>query len=108
MGDVSCGGAPPYTLPSGRLITGTMVWYYFICKREVWLISREITPEEDESLEVGRAVHEIFYRSMRKEFPWRARRSTCIGGGRGLCAKLKLLRDTFKRRAFSSSTTCTG
>ena len=23
-------------------ITGTMIWYYFICRREVWLISRQI------------------------------------------------------------------
>lgn len=56
-------------LPSGRFITGTLVWYYFICKREVWLMSHEITPDEDqETLDIGRAVHEIFYSRMIKEF----------------------------------------
>lgn len=59
---------PPYMLPTGRPITGTLVWYYFVCKREVWLMSRGITPdEEDQALEIGRAVHEIFYRDVLKE-----------------------------------------
>ncbi|MEM3648029.1 MAG: CRISPR-associated protein Cas4 [Thermoproteota archaeon] len=58
----------PYILRSGKPITGTLVWYYFICKREVWLMSREITPDEDAStLDVGRAIHEVFYRRMLKE-----------------------------------------
>ncbi len=61
--------ASHFVLSSGKIITGTLVWYYFICKREVWLMSREITPDEDhETLEVGRAVHEIFYGRMIKEF----------------------------------------
>jgi CRISPR-associated exonuclease Cas4 len=57
-----------YILSSGRKITGTLVWYYFICKREVWLMAHEITPDEDHAaLEVGRAVHEIYYgRSIRE------------------------------------------
>lgn len=56
-----------HTLPE-RTITGTLVWYYFICKREVWLMSREITPDEDfPSLEIGRAIHEIYYERMRRE-----------------------------------------
>jgi CRISPR-associated exonuclease Cas4 len=60
---------PHFILSSGKTITGTLVWYYFICEREVWLMSREITPDEDhEALEVGRAVHEIFYNRMIKEF----------------------------------------
>ncbi|MCR6692163.1 MAG: CRISPR-associated protein Cas4 [archaeon YNP-LCB-003-016] len=51
-----------------RAITGTLIWYYFTCKREVWLMSREITPDEDFSLlEMGRAVHEMFYQRMKKE-----------------------------------------
>jgi len=58
----------PYILPSGRHITGTLVWYYFVCKREVWLMSREITPdEENAALDIGRAVHEIFYSRAIKE-----------------------------------------
>jgi CRISPR-associated exonuclease Cas4 len=57
-----------YVLPSGKIITGTLVWYYFICEREVWLMGREITPDEDfPSLEVGRTVHQIYYEGMLKE-----------------------------------------
>ncbi|MEM3705794.1 MAG: CRISPR-associated protein Cas4 [Candidatus Bathyarchaeia archaeon] len=57
-----------YMLRCGKPITGTLVWYYFICKREVWLMGHEITPDEDSPvLDMGRAVHEIFYRKMLKE-----------------------------------------
>lgn len=57
-----------YRLPSGKPITGTLVWYYAICRREVWLMSRSLTPDEDnQSLEIGRVVHESFYSSMKKE-----------------------------------------
>ncbi|MEM2109107.1 MAG: CRISPR-associated protein Cas4 [Candidatus Odinarchaeota archaeon] len=57
-----------YNTSTGKPITGTLVWYYFICKRELWLMAHEITPDEDfSSLEIGRAVHEIFYNRMFKE-----------------------------------------
>ncbi|MGC8937341.1 MAG: Dna2/Cas4 domain-containing protein, partial [Candidatus Methanomethylicaceae archaeon] len=36
-------------LRCGKPITGTLVWYFFICKREVWLMGHEITPDEDAS-----------------------------------------------------------
>ncbi len=50
-------------LESGEMITGTMVWYYFVCKREVWLASRNIYPRQDSPvLDYGRAVHETSYR----------------------------------------------
>jgi CRISPR-associated exonuclease Cas4 len=57
-----------YILSSGKTITGTLIWYYFICKREVWLMAHEINPDEDHTaLEIGRAVHEIYYgRSIRE------------------------------------------
>ncbi|MGC8936467.1 MAG: CRISPR-associated protein Cas4 [Candidatus Methanomethylicaceae archaeon] len=61
-------GGCHYILDSGKVITGTLVWYFFICRREVWLMSHELTPDEDHStLEVGRAVHEIFYNRSIKE-----------------------------------------
>ena len=35
-------------------ITGTLIWYYYVCPREVWLIARELNPfQEDNFLEVG-------------------------------------------------------
>ena len=55
-------------LPSGEYVTGTMIWYYFICKREVWLSSRNLMPDEDaEPLDIGRAIHETYYKRFRKE-----------------------------------------
>ncbi|MGC9069057.1 MAG: CRISPR-associated protein Cas4 [Thermoprotei archaeon] len=51
-----------------KIVSGTLIWYYFICKREVWLMGREITPDEDfPSLEIGRVIHEIFYTHSKKE-----------------------------------------
>lgn len=58
----------PYIHQSGKIITGTLVWYYHVCEREVWLMGREITPEEDyQALDMGRAIHEIYYQRMKKE-----------------------------------------
>jgi len=31
-------------------ITGTLMWYYFICHREVWLMARQVIPEQDNEL----------------------------------------------------------
>ncbi|MBM3239523.1 Dna2/Cas4 domain-containing protein [Candidatus Poribacteria bacterium] len=28
-------------------ITGTLIWYYYICKREVWLMSRSLEAEQN-------------------------------------------------------------
>lgn len=39
-------------------ITGTLVWYYSICRRQVWLMARQLTPDEDDSNVVyGRYLH---------------------------------------------------
>lgn len=26
-------------------VTGTLIWYYYICKREVWLMFHQIAPD---------------------------------------------------------------
>jgi CRISPR-associated exonuclease Cas4 len=50
-------------------ITGTDIWYYYICKREVWLMKHQIAPDqEDESLDIGRLVSETYYQRNKKEF----------------------------------------
>ncbi len=57
-----------YRLDDGKLITGTLVWYAMICKREVWFMSKEITPDQDDPLlDIGRAVHETSYEQYTKE-----------------------------------------
>lgn len=49
-------------------VTGTLVWYYFICKREVWLMSRKITADQShELLDIGRFIHENSYSRKQKE-----------------------------------------
>ena len=49
-------------------ITGTLIWYYYICKREVWLISRELTPDqEDIFIEIGRILSGETYEREKKE-----------------------------------------
>lgn len=49
-------------------ITGTLIWYYFVCKRQVWLMAHELNPREDyDRLELGRLLHEESYKRDDKE-----------------------------------------
>lgn len=49
-------------------ITGTDIWYYFICKREAWLNKHQIAPDEsDENVEIGRFIHEYRYGREKQE-----------------------------------------
>jgi len=49
-------------------ITGTLIWYYYICPREVWLMAHELNPnQEDPFLEIGRLLQEDTYRREKKE-----------------------------------------
>jgi CRISPR-associated exonuclease Cas4 len=73
-----------------QTITGTLVWYYFICKREVWLMSRGITPDEDFSfLEVGRAIHEVYYERMLKEVSLEGMKLDLVKYGEMLVCEVK-------------------
>ncbi len=50
-------------------INGTLIWYYHICPREVWLIGHGIeADQESDFLLLGRHIHEIFYKRQKKEF----------------------------------------
>ncbi|NSW84239.1 MAG: CRISPR-associated protein Cas4 [Syntrophothermus sp.] len=43
-------------------VNGTLVWYYCICRRQVWLMSRQLTPDDDDSNVVyGRYLHNNAY-----------------------------------------------
>ncbi len=49
-------------------VTGTLIWYYFICNREVWLMSRQLTPDQENTdLALGRFFHEESYNRNVKE-----------------------------------------
>jgi CRISPR-associated exonuclease Cas4 len=52
-------------------ITGTLIWYYYICHREVWLIAHELNPDEDNPyLELGRIIQEDSYKREKKEISY--------------------------------------
>lgn len=49
-------------------VTGTLVWYYGICKREVWLMAHQIVPDQhQDAIDYGRFLHETSYQRNSKE-----------------------------------------
>ena len=53
---------------SQNRVSGTLVWYYYICRRQVWLISHQLTPDaEDPNLFLGRLIDETSYAREKKE-----------------------------------------
>ncbi|WP_028949868.1 CRISPR-associated protein Cas4 [Sulfurihydrogenibium subterraneum] len=49
-------------------INGTLIWYYYICQREVWLIGHSIeADQENDFLILGKHIHELFYKGEKKE-----------------------------------------
>lgn len=49
-------------------VTGTLVWYYYICPRETWLMAHQIFPDQDdENMAIGRAIGENAYKREKKE-----------------------------------------
>jgi CRISPR-associated exonuclease Cas4 len=51
-----------------EMITGTMVQGYYICSRQVWLMSRQIIPEQDHPfIEMGRLIDEDSFQREKKK-----------------------------------------
>jgi CRISPR-associated exonuclease Cas4 len=49
-------------------ISGTLIWYYYICHREVWLMSRQLEPaQENPFIEIGRLISEETYQRDKKQ-----------------------------------------
>ena len=49
-------------------VSGTLIWYYYICPREVWLIGHQITPDQDDTnVSLGRFIQNYSYPRERKE-----------------------------------------
>jgi len=49
-------------------ISGTLIWYYYICHREVWLMSRQLEPaQENPFIELGRLISEETYQRDKKQ-----------------------------------------
>lgn len=48
-------------------LTGTLLWYWAICRREGWLMAHEINPDEDDPyLELGRFLSQKAYPRVRR------------------------------------------
>ena len=63
-------------------ITGTLVWYYYICHREVWLMSRQINSFQDNDFfEIGRLIHDESYRREKKEIIFENTKFDMVKGG---------------------------
>lgn len=49
-------------------ITGTLIWYYYICKREVWFLAHDIEADQNNDfIEIGRSISENSYQREKKE-----------------------------------------
>ena len=49
-------------------VTGTLIWYYYICKREVWPMARQIVPEQENPyIELGRFINDTTYKRDKKQ-----------------------------------------
>lgn len=49
-------------------VSGTLIWYYYICQREVWLIGHQIVADQDDSnISLGRFIQDYSYPRERKE-----------------------------------------
>ncbi|MDI3525380.1 MAG: CRISPR-associated exonuclease Cas4, partial [Candidatus Atribacteria bacterium] len=50
-------------------INGTMIASYYACKRELWYMAHQITPDQDNPfLDLGRLVEEESYQEEKKKF----------------------------------------
>ena len=49
-------------------IIPTLIWYYYACHRETWLMSHHVKPnQDDKNIEIGRILHENSYIRNKKE-----------------------------------------
>jgi CRISPR-associated exonuclease Cas4 len=49
-------------------VSGTYIWYYCICKREVWLLAHALeADQQDENMIMGNVIHDTSYSRNSKE-----------------------------------------
>lgn len=49
-------------------VTGTYIWYYYICRREIWLLAHCIESDQsDDNIRLGNFIHENSYIRESKE-----------------------------------------
>lgn len=50
-------------------ITGIMVQYYVLCKRELWFYINQVNMNYDnDDISIGKAIHENSYKRKKKEY----------------------------------------
>ncbi len=55
-------------MSSAIKVGGSILWSYNACKRQAWLMSRQITGEQENNfLMIGRMIHENTYKHRKKE-----------------------------------------
>jgi len=82
-------------------VNGTLIWYYYICKREVWLMARQLNPDEhDENLEWGRFLHEWRYGREKKELSFNNVKVDIVGERDGKLLVVEVKKSsTFEKSA---------
>ncbi len=65
-------------------VTGTYIWYYYICKREVWLLAHGIeADQQDNNMQIGNAIHETSYKRDTKEIEFAGSKFDVISKEKG-------------------------
>lgn len=53
-------------------VSGTYIWYYCICKREVWLLAHGMeADQQDDNMQIGNVIHETTYKRESKEIQFK-------------------------------------
>lgn len=51
----------------GKLISGMMIYYYFVCKRKLWFFINDVTMEQNSELvSIGKLIDETSYKKEKK------------------------------------------
>lgn len=66
--DIPWGVPVSGTVASDLRVTGTLMWYYYVCKRQIWLMAHQINPDEDDpNIAYGRFLQRVSYGREKKE-----------------------------------------
>ncbi len=72
------------------VITGTQIAYSIVCKRKLWLFSKNISMEHtSELVEIGKLIHEDSYNRKRKEVTFDGIKVDLIEAKRGVIHEIK-------------------
>jgi len=65
-------------------VSGTYIWYYCICQREVWLLAHALeADQQDENIQIGNVIHETSYNRNSKEIGFNNSKFDVISNNNG-------------------------